>query len=72
LCVGYFGDRVSLLCPDQSGLQSSYVCFPCRWDNRCAPPCPAFIGWNGGVVSWNLLQVLTWNSGPPDLHLLNS
>jgi hypothetical protein len=49
-CLGYFRDRVLHLCLHLwYGLQSSYLYFPCSWDNRLRPPCPA-IGWD--EVSW--------------------
>jgi hypothetical protein len=44
-CFSYFSNRVFHLCV---GLPPTS--FLCGWDDRCAPPCPAFICWDG--VLW--------------------
>jgi fumarate reductase subunit D len=36
------------LCRGWPGLQSSYLHFLSRWDDRCVPSCPAFIGLRWG------------------------
>jgi hypothetical protein len=46
-CCGYFVNRVLHLCQEQPGLRSSYLCFPCSWDDRHVSLCPAFIDWDG-------------------------
>jgi hypothetical protein len=47
-------------CPGQPGLGSSYLHSPCSWDDRCSPPCPAFI------VRWGLwISFLASNFYPP-------
>jgi hypothetical protein len=48
---------------------SSYLGFPCGWDDRHAPSCPAFIGWDG--VSWTFCQRLALNLDSPILCLLS-
>jgi hypothetical protein len=37
------------------------------WNDRLAPPHPAFVGWDGGV-GLNFLLELASNPDPPDLH----
>jgi hypothetical protein len=45
-----------------------HLCFPCSWDDRHAPLCPA-IGWDGAS---NFLPGLTLDLNPPHLHLQGS
>jgi hypothetical protein len=66
---GDFWDRVSNLYPGHPGSQSSYLCFPCSWDDRHVPH-PAFYWLRWGLA--NLLPRLASNHDPPDFHLPSS
>jgi hypothetical protein len=55
-CFSNFSNRVSHLHLHWPGSQPSYLCFPCGWNDRHAPPCSDFIGWGG--VSWTFF--LDW------------
>jgi hypothetical protein len=48
----------------------SYLCSPHSWVNRSVPPCPAFIGWDGGLK--NFFPRLTLNHDFRNLCLLSS
>jgi hypothetical protein len=61
-CLGYFGDRVSHVCPSWPGLPSSYSCFPCSWGDRCMSLGLDFIGWDEILqtlcLGWPLNSIL--------------
>jgi hypothetical protein len=59
----FFSDRVSHFSSKMTW--TAVLLLPLTWDDRCVPPCPTFIGWDG--VSWTFY--LGW---PPTAILLIS
>jgi hypothetical protein len=61
-CLCYFSNGILCLCPGWPGWQSSYLHFLHCWDDRCDPPCPSFIGWDGLLwtfcLSWPWTMIL--------------
>jgi hypothetical protein len=62
-CFRYFLTRVLCLHPGWPESQSSYLCFPCSWDHRNTPLCPAFFVWDGSPM--NSLPRLSWTRNSP-------
>jgi hypothetical protein len=52
----YFSNRVSCFCPGWPGPSSSYLCFPCSWDDRHTMPSFYKLRWG----LWNFLQGLSY------------
>jgi hypothetical protein len=61
---GYFIDRVSFFA--QAGWTMILLFYASHqsWGDRCAPPCLAFLHWDGGLT--NFLSRLAWNRDLPN------
>jgi hypothetical protein len=62
-----FKKMVSHLCLGSRGLQSFYLCFLHRLDDRHIPPYSAFIGWDGR--SHEFLPGMASNCSLPNVHI---
>jgi hypothetical protein len=66
-CLVVFKKMVSHLCLGSRGLQSFYLCFLHRLDDRHIPPYSAFIGWDGR--SHEFLPGVASNCSSPNVHI---
>jgi hypothetical protein len=57
LWSGYFGDRVLAFAQAEILL---FYAFHCCWDDRCMPPCSAFVRGDGGLTN-----IFAWASLEP-------